>query len=404
MFNFWKKTETRVTDSEIIADIADGFGLQTDTVTREQALSLPIVSTSINWLSGVVAGLPIQLYKRTKDGYIEVFDDYRLNLVNNFTGNCMTANDFKRMLVQDYLLEGNGYGYVSKKGNRITKLSYIPTYKMTFTESVDCIDKQIRVWIDSREIQEYNILRIVKNSKNGFSGIGFVSDNQLLLSTVLASLEYEKNTIATGVRRGFLKSKFKLDKDKIQDLKTAWRRLTSAKQSDIMVMNEGIDFEDASNTATESQLSQNKEINNKQILAYFGLPDNFLANANSDSYQTAVRIAVLPIVHQLENALNEYLLLESEKQDLKFVINTNDVLRTNVNERFSAYQAGLSSGILTIDEVRRMENMPIIDLPYIKMGLGDVLYNTSNGQIFVPNTGAIVTPNENNQQIQQEND
>ena len=73
---------------------------------------------------------------------------------------------------------------------------------------------------------------------------------------------------------------------------------------------------------------------------------------------------------------------------MKFEIDTSDLLRINANERFDAYQKGLSSGILTIDEVRRMENLPVLDLPFVKMSLADVLFNTKSGEIFVPNTNS----------------
>ena len=42
---------------------------------------------------------------------------------------------------------------------------------------------------------------------------------------------------------------------------------------------------------------------------------------------------------------------------------------------------------MTIDEVRKMENLPVLDMQYLKLGLGDVLYNINDGSIFVPNTG-----------------
>ena len=137
-------------------------------------------------------------------------------------------------------------------------------------------------------------------------------------------------------------------------------------------------------------MSQNKVINTQQVLSYFGLPTNFFEGTNSDAYLTAVRIAVIPIVKQFVTALNNYMLLESEKLSLKFDIDTSEILRINANERYDAYQKGLTSGILTIDEVRRQENLPVLDLPYVKMSLADVLFNTNTGEIFVPNTGTTV--------------
>ncbi len=392
IFN-WFKTEKRATEPEVFADVLSGL-INNKAITRQQALSIPVVSKSVNWIASAISGLPIKMYKRTNKGYVEVYDDYRLPLLNNYSGNCMTANDLKKQLITDLLLEGNGYAYISKRGNKIEKLSYIPTNKLTYTESVDNINKVVNVWVDGKQVQDYNVFRLVNITKNGVSGIGFISDCQDLLSTILASLRYENNSISSGVRRGFLKSKSKLDEDKLKDLKRAWRRLTTTSDNtDVLVLNSGIEFEDASNTATESQLSQNKIINMHQILSYFGLPTNFFEGANSDAYLTAVRIAVLPIVKQLVTALNNYLLLESEKQDLKFEVDTSELLRINVNERYAMYQMAIDKGILTTDEVRQMENLPVLDMPYLKLGLGDVLYNINDGSIFVPNTGATVDNN-----------
>lgn len=390
MFDWFKRSS----DAEILADIAEGYApSNTATKTRQDALSIPAVATSVDWIAGAIASLPIRMYKATESGYQEVFDDYRLPLVNQYSGNCMTASDLIRNIITDYLLDGNGFAYVVKRGNKIEKLSYIPPFKLSYTESVDVIDKVLKIWIDSREIRDYDLLRICRHTKNGLTGIGFVSDNQLLLSTILNSLDYENKTTSSGVRRGFLKSKFKLDPEKLKSLKSAWRKLRN-RDSDVLVLNDGIEFENATSTAVESQMSQNKEINTRSILTYFGLPNNFLSNANSDSYKTAVQIAVLPLVSILENALNEFLLLESEKGNMKFIIDTNSLLRTNILERFNSYKTGIDSGVLTIDEVRRLENLPVLDLPYVKMSLGDVLYNTDNGNIFVPNTGQIIKQGE----------
>ena len=390
MFNWFKKEQRN--DNEVIADVAEGLIKSSNTVTKQQAMSIPVVTKSVNWIASAIAALPIKMYRLTDSGYQEVQDDYRLALVNEYSGNCMTANDLKRQILTDLLLEGNGYAYISKKGNKIEKLSYIPTCHLSFTESVDNINKVINVWVDGKQVQDYNVFRLVNNTKNGISGIGFISDCQELLGTVLNSLQYENSSISSGVRRGFLKSKSKLDSDKMNELRRAWKKLTTPNQSDVLVLNAGIEFEDASSTATESQLSQNKVINMHQILSYFGLPTNFFEGVNSDAYLTAIRIAVLPLVKQFTTALNNFLLLESEKSNMKFEIDTRSLVEIDVNAKYNMYQTALTNGILTIDEVRQREQLPVLDMSYLKLGLGDVLYNVTDGKIFVPNTGQIVDP------------
>jgi len=46
----------------------------------------------------------------------------------------------------------------------------------------------------------------------------------------------------------------------------------------------------------------------------------------------------------------------------KAEFNLTEFLRPNQNARYNAYATGLSNGFLTIDEVREMEGMPIMDV------------------------------------------
>ena len=78
----------------MIADVLNGLSplVNGKTITKQQAMSIPVVAKSVNWIASAISGLPIKMYKRTDKGYVEVYDDYRLPLLNNYSGNCMTAN------------------------------------------------------------------------------------------------------------------------------------------------------------------------------------------------------------------------------------------------------------------------------------------------------------------------
>ena len=83
MFDFFKRSNT---EAEVLADIAEGYTPSTQEVkTRQDALSIPAVATSIDWIAGTIASLPIRMYKATESGFQEVYDDYRLNLVSYCT-------------------------------------------------------------------------------------------------------------------------------------------------------------------------------------------------------------------------------------------------------------------------------------------------------------------------------
>ena len=80
--NIFKKreestTETTETTEDTTNYISDGLlrALITNTpITKEQALSLPIVSSAVDKISSIIAMLPIYLYKETvtEDGKKEI--------------------------------------------------------------------------------------------------------------------------------------------------------------------------------------------------------------------------------------------------------------------------------------------------------------------------------------------
>jgi phage portal protein len=88
----------------------------------------------------------------------------------------------------------------------------------------------------------------------------------------------------------------------------------------------------------------------------------------------------------METMFNRSLLLEKEKKEgYFFKINTDDVLKSTQEERFSALQTGINAGILSLNEARIKENMPPIPDDFIKLSLGSVMYYPDKGTLFVPN-------------------
>lgn len=135
------------------------------------------------------------------------------------------------------------------------------------------------------------------------------------------------------------------------------------------------------------QLNQNKVTNAEQIAMLFGLsPDVLSGRADDRTYINSIRIAVLPVVSAFEMALNRALLLEKEKHNKYFIIDTSELLKADILTRYQAYQIGLAANFLQPDEIRFKENLAPLGLDFIKLGLNDVLYDPKTKQIYTPNT------------------
>ena len=347
---FSRFREKRYTEAEVVS-ILSGQPIVSSRISRAQALNIPAVGTAINFIAGTVASLPVRLYKHEADRVEEVSDDYRLKLLNDDTGDLMDAEQFRKALVTDMLLEGAGYAYIDKSGNRITGLYYVEGQYVNLVDGADKIKKSVDVYLNGKKVRDFDVLRITKDTIDGIHGIGVLDSHSLLFATMYNALKYENN--------------------------------------DVLVLNEGISFEPTQSTATETQLNDLKKTNNELVYNLFGL-NSALFNAsptNMDGiYLNSIKTAVLPVVEALNTALNKFLLLEKEKGAYFFALDTSEILKGNVKDRYAAYDTGIKSGWLQVDEVRKIEKMAPIGFDFMKLSLADVFYNPKTKEIFVPNT------------------
>mgnify|MGYP004601610363 FL=1 len=181
-----------------------------------------------------------------------------------------------------------------------------------------------------------------------------------------------------GNKRGFIKSENSLSKEAIKDLKDAWKRLYANNENNVVILNKGLDFKEASSSSVEMQLNENRKTLNQEIEDIFHIKSN---------YNDTFKEAIYPILSAIECALNRDLLLEKEKKDFFFSFDLKEILKGSLKERFEAYKLAKETGWITLNEIRYLENKdPIEGLDIIAMSLGNVIYDTKTKQYYTPNT------------------
>ena len=184
-----------------------------------------------------------------------------------------------------------------------------------------------------------------------------------------------------GNKKGFLKSIRKLEQDEINVLKQAWQNLYANNESNVVVLNNGLEFQEASNSSVEMQLNESKKTLQDEINNIFHIKDDF--------YET-FKQGIYPIVKAFETALNRDLLLEKEKKNHFFEFDVKEIVKANIKERYEAYKLAKESSFMTINEIRKAENMEYIEgLDVVNVGLGAVLYDTNTHQYYTPNTNTM---------------
>ncbi len=384
LFNFKKRSveaNQNITDDLLLKSI-----LSENAIGEAEALNIPAVARCVNLISDTVSMIPIKLYKEEmvngKRKTVEI-EDSRCDLFNLDTKDTFDGVQLKKALVRDYLLSGNAYAYINKRRNLVKSLHYVDCDHVLINQNFDPIFKDYNIMVYGKTYKPYEFLKILRATRDGARGIGIIEENQELLKAAYLTLKFEQSLVSTGgSKKGFIKAEKKITKEAMDSLKRAWRELYCNTENNVIVLNDNLDFKEASSTSTEMQLNENKTSLNNSILDIFNIPVDF-------SWETFIKTAIMPILLTIECALNRDLLLEKEKKSFYFAFDAKEITKGDIKTRFEAYKTALDANLMQIDECRYMEDLEPLGLNFIKLGLQDVLFNPVTKEVYTPNTNQI---------------
>lgn len=396
MWNPFRRKEVRQTLEEILIS----NGLMTDEITKEQAMNIPSFSACVELITTTIASLPINLYKEKGEKTKIINDDVRVAMLNDTTEDALDSWMWKKAMCEDYLLDGGGYSYINRRGNTVKSLNYVQNQHIGVNAATDPIFKKYQIQVNGLPYRDWEFVKLCRKSKDGVTGKGIIAESNKLLSLVYNQIIFEEAMVKTGGnKRGFLMSNGRLSPDAIRELKDAWKKLYATNSDNVIVLNNGLEFKEASNTSVEMQLSEHKIQNSDEICKLFLVPPTLLSGeAKEEEYNNWIKLCIVPILKAFETALNKELLLPSEKGSFYFAFDYTQLTLGDIEKRFKAYEVAVKNGILQIDEVRFKEDLPPLNLDFIKLGLQDVLYNPKTKEIYTPNTNQtnnIDNPNPN---------
>lgn len=379
IFDFFHKRE----DTPVVPPVNDVLLqalLSSEPITREKALTLPDVSGAVDFISNAVASMPVKLYKYKQGKVEEQENDTRVRILNGDTGDTLDAFQLKKALVEDYLLGKGGYAYIQRSRNEVTALKYVRDEFVTIMRNPDPLNKKFTIFVYDKEYKPFEFIKLLRNTKDGASGTGVIVEVSKALETAYRTLLYQLSLVKSGGnKKGFLKSTRKLGQDEINVLKAAWNKLYANSEENIVVLNNGLEFQESSNSSVEMQLNESKRTLHDEINNIFHI---------SDDFDLTFKGAIFPIIKAFETALNRDMLLEKEKKNMFFEFDVKEIIRASQKERYEAYKTAKETGFITLNEIRRAENMEYIEgLDVVNVGLGAVLYDVNTHTYYTPNTG-----------------
>lgn len=390
----WFKRKTKVEeradtiDPSIDAVLLSAL-LGTTTIDKSAALNIPTVNSCIEYIANTISMLPIKLYREQNGEVTEIKDDYRLRLLNDDTGDTLTAVQFWKAMLRDYFLDKGAYAYINKRLNRIESVHYVDCVSVSINKNIDPIFKNYDILVNGKTYYPFEFFKLLRKTKDGCSSTPITEESNMILSVAYSTLAFEEVLVKKGGnKKGFLTSENHLTDAVITQIRAAWANLYSNNTDNVVVLNKGMEFKESSNTSVEMQLDERKKTNAKEICKLFNTPSSIIeGTASEKDYIYGFTMACMPVIADIQCSLNRDWLLESEKGSYYFACDTKEMTKGDIKTRYEAYKMGIDANFIQPDEARYMEDMKPLGLNFIKLGLDSVLYNPATHEVYTPNTG-----------------
>ena len=346
-----------------------GYGAANKTaVNRDTSLTFSAVFACVRVISESIASLPIKVYRVEEDD--DKITDvshpiYRL-LARN-PNEYMTPYTFLDTLMTNLLLEGNAYFYIERDGSA-RPISLIPINP----KDVKVIKHDGQIFYDIKDyeigVMKEDMLHFFNLSFNGYEGVSVLKAQNTTIATSIAANDTANSYLGNSAQvGGVIKHPGKLSKEAVARLKNSWNQNYSGSfvSGKTAILEEGMTFEQSKINANDYQLLESRRFQIEEIARIFKCPLSLIGHleksANYNSIEALsidfVRFTLTPYLVCIEQELNRKLFRNNELDEYPIKIDVNGLLRGDSNARASYYREMMQIGALSINEVRRMEDM-----------------------------------------------
>lgn len=339
-------------------------------VTAEHAMQLSAVFACNRVLAETLATCPIIEYKKNPDGSREVVTDTNENNILHYAPNPdMTPGAFKETGMFNINLGGNFFAQKVKnsRGDIIQlrpltwdrvkidrdKTSGELIYKI---DNKDTIYKRSDIFhIPGLTIDGYNGVTPIEFAKNSIT-VGSYQDR-------FTRNFYENGVSSSGVfQHPGTMSQQAYDRLK-KDLKENYAGLKNAGTP--MLLEEGMLFKEVTMKLSDAQFIESKRFTKEEIASLYRVPLHLIQDLsrstnNNIEHQSLefIMYTMLPHFKRWEENLNLQILTDDDRKSGKyFEFKIDGLLRGDAKTRADAYAVGRQWGWLSVNDIRKLENM-----------------------------------------------
>lgn len=363
-------------------------------MTVPELLENATVNACVGVISDAVASLPVGVYRRVSDGGRKLESKAPLYRLLKIRPN-LNQHTFVllKQIMMHLLLRGNAFIFKEWEGTELAGLSALNPEAMEIRKMEDRNEYYYRYHLDGSvyDLTRDSVLHIPAMVWRGVWGLSPIE-----YANKAAHLGNRMDDYAEHVFDGGIHSKLKVtvpvseknfsedDAKKLKErLASAYGGVENAKYP--FILTQGMQAESLNLPGnSDSQLVENRSYSAKEVAKIFRVPLSKLGEAdakynnNEQQERNFLQSTLNPWLRLLEQYFCD-LLPVYDREDCYVEFDRNAMLQADSSIRIENYQKQLLHGMLTLNDINRMENRPLID-PKI----GDVR--------FMPVNEAPVTP------------
>ena len=340
-------------------------------VSENTAMTYSAVWQACRILSESVAQLPMYVCEKEKNGDKIIRSDHAMyKLVHDEPNPYMTQFNWTQKCMYDLCVNGNSYVQIIRN-QQGKPIELMPLDHQNITIK---ILEGIIYYSDAgtgQTIDMFDMLHFKTMSKDGIVGLSPIDTLANTISNGLGLLEYSNSYFRNGAKvSGVLQTDASLSQESVDRLRNSFNMNYSSigDSNKTLVLEEGLKFNAISLSNEASQFLSSREFSIAEIARCFSLPPHLLRDLSKSSFNNIqeqsrefVQFSLMPYIRIFETELTRKLFSNGEKGKLFIEINTNSLLRGNPQERAEYYRTMLNIGALSVNEIRRKENMNSVD-------------------------------------------
>lgn len=343
-------------------------------VTDERNMQISTVWACIRLISTVTASLPLDVYETVDDKRSKAGNDNPLARLLHFRpNNFMTALEFREAMTMQLCAYGNAYAHVERNGVGDV-ISMLPL--MSANMDVRLSDNGKNVIYRYRRDSEYvdfrpkEIFHLKGFGFNGLVGLSPLAFSAKSAGVAIAMEDNQREFFANGAKSPqILMTDGKvLTKEQRGQLEENFKEIAGGPvRKRLWILESGFTTQPIGISPQDAQMLEARKFQVAELARFYGVPPHLVGDVEkTTSWGSGIeqqnlgflQYTLKPYLDRWEYSIERWLVKESDQGRLHAEHNLDGLLRGDSASRAAFMQIMVNTGIRTVNEVRRLDNLP----------------------------------------------